>query len=600
MYTITFYSFKGGVGRTMAMVNVGLALARSGRRVLLVDFDLEAPGLDTFSLLRPSHTSPGIVDYVTEFTNTGIAPDVNDFVYEPSHPGLDGTVWVMPSGKQDEYYGSRLNSIDWNHLYSDQDGFLLFEDLKKQIDLSLQPDYVFIDSRTGHTDTGGICTRQLPDAVVLFFFPNEQNRRGLETVVRDIRKESGQSGRLVELYFVASNVPDLDDEDSTLRERLRQFQKTLATESLATIHHYDSLALIEQTVFTIERPRTKLAREYNRLAKRITSKNLKDREVVLSFLDDVASSRRIDEAPEVVKRRLADIKLNYGDDVKVLYELAQAYRNLGLTEESEQQLAEAQSKGFLTEEQLRDKAIQEYTSGSHDSARVYVRRVLDVSRKPFYALDRFWSVIIENDPQFLAELLHELNSRGLQSTEKLYIADQLVIRRDILPAVEEFLRPLVIAEDGSKDAARRGLALCLIAQRKYAEAQDLIRHNAPTLSDLSIEDSFNYAVATWGATKSVPRDLFLQVVAMDDESPRPFLGPNYSQCLAIANWAVGRADVARKNSLESRSKVKGRDNEFSAWRYLRVSSEAFLADLDSLDTMIGSGVGQPVIIDDQD
>jgi len=41
MYTVTFYSFKGGVGRTLALANVGLELARTGRRVLLVDFDLE-------------------------------------------------------------------------------------------------------------------------------------------------------------------------------------------------------------------------------------------------------------------------------------------------------------------------------------------------------------------------------------------------------------------------------------------------------------------------------------------------------------------------------------------------------------------------------
>ena len=53
-----------------------------------------------------------------------------------------------------------------------------------------QPDYVLIDSRAGHTDTCGICTRQLPDSVVVFFFPNEQNLRGLAEVVGDIRAEA--------------------------------------------------------------------------------------------------------------------------------------------------------------------------------------------------------------------------------------------------------------------------------------------------------------------------------------------------------------------------------------------------------------------------
>lgn len=41
---VTFYSYKGGTGRTMALVNVGWIMASNGKRVLLVDWDLEAPG----------------------------------------------------------------------------------------------------------------------------------------------------------------------------------------------------------------------------------------------------------------------------------------------------------------------------------------------------------------------------------------------------------------------------------------------------------------------------------------------------------------------------------------------------------------------------
>src|SRR5262245_8819278 len=71
----TFYSYKGGVGRTMALANVGILLAltdageKTRPRVLLVDWDLEAPGLDTyFELIEAKDktsnygTTPGIVD----------------------------------------------------------------------------------------------------------------------------------------------------------------------------------------------------------------------------------------------------------------------------------------------------------------------------------------------------------------------------------------------------------------------------------------------------------------------------------------------------------------------------------------------------------
>ena len=45
---ITFYSYKGGTGRSMALANVSYLLASWGYKVLLVDWDLEAPGLHNF------------------------------------------------------------------------------------------------------------------------------------------------------------------------------------------------------------------------------------------------------------------------------------------------------------------------------------------------------------------------------------------------------------------------------------------------------------------------------------------------------------------------------------------------------------------------
>ena len=44
----TFYSYKGGVGRSMALANVAELMRRRGLNVLIVDFDLEAPGLERF------------------------------------------------------------------------------------------------------------------------------------------------------------------------------------------------------------------------------------------------------------------------------------------------------------------------------------------------------------------------------------------------------------------------------------------------------------------------------------------------------------------------------------------------------------------------
>ncbi|MGH7173997.1 MAG: tyrosine-protein kinase family protein [Gemmataceae bacterium] len=309
MYVITFYSFKGGVGRTMALVNVAAELVRRGRKVLVVDFDLEAPGLETYKQLRPKEPHPGIVEYVTEFRRTQAVPDLHEYMYEAKPIGKrGGRLWVMPAGRRDRAYRNALTDLDWKRLYQDEGGFLLFEDTKKGWEKELKPDYVLIDSRTGDTDVLGICTRQLPDAVVLMFMPNQQNLAGLKNVVRDIRREETEGlKKKIQLHFVAANVPRLDDEEGILKRRLHRFEKALHFPKLdnkkklfrlnpmapirfenvldfnekalhfpkpdGVIDRYDSLLHLDQRVFVLERPRSKLARQYRRLVQALRFHN---------------------------------------------------------------------------------------------------------------------------------------------------------------------------------------------------------------------------------------------------------------------------------------------------------------------------------------
>ena len=124
----------------MALANVGAYLARSKRRVLLVDFDLEAPGIDTFKSFEPSSAHPGIVDYICHFLETGEPAQVSDYLYEiPEYSEDGGCLWVMPAGTRDKNYSRRLASINWEMLYREMDGFLFVEDMKAQWREQLNP-----------------------------------------------------------------------------------------------------------------------------------------------------------------------------------------------------------------------------------------------------------------------------------------------------------------------------------------------------------------------------------------------------------------------------------------------------------------------------
>ena len=333
MYVVTFYSFKGGTGRSMALANVAAELLSRGRTVLVVDFDLEAPGLDTFPMSIQGPIERGLVDLIHDFLEGDAVPDVRNYVYKANLDGVtSGKFWLMPAGCQDSSYDSKFKSIDWLDFYQNQGGFLFFEDLKVQWDDLLQPDYVLIDSRTGHTDIGGICTRQLPDCVVAMFFPNEQNLRGLKPVVDDIRKEAaGPLQKKIDLHFVMANLPDLDDEDEILAAATTAAQRALGYGELAaTIHHFNSLTMLKQRLLLVDRPRSKLAIEYKQLASAIVGQNLGDKEGAVALLEKAFSALRSDgDSPSVstLEDQLQIIRLKHPDDIDILRWLARSTQN---------------------------------------------------------------------------------------------------------------------------------------------------------------------------------------------------------------------------------------------------------------------------------
>jgi MinD-like ATPase involved in chromosome partitioning or flagellar assembly len=303
MRVVTFYSYKGGVGRTLALLNVAALLVRKGHQVLIADFDLEAPGLDAVSgLVMPAGPGRGVVEFISDYLAEGKVPDARDYCTEAffrlppeaTPASTEGQLWVMPAGdRADEVaYKQRLSRISFAKLYTERDGFLLFEDLRSQWAKSLGFDYVLIDSRTGHTDVGGICTRQLPDHVVMVFFPNEQNLKGIEAEVRLIREQPVPA----EIDAVISRIPNLDDHQQTLRDFMSRAKSTLNISRILKVHAYDDLKLLEDVVFSADGDSDgkQLSKDYRSVTQAILIRNRGDRKCVLATLKGgLAKVRRV-------------------------------------------------------------------------------------------------------------------------------------------------------------------------------------------------------------------------------------------------------------------------------------------------------------------
>ena len=175
---VTFYSYKGGVGRSFTLANVAVLLARWGYRVLTVDWDLEAPGLHHyFADVLPREPKGGVVDLAYDFLAGADKPGKHVLPLALE----EGTVGLLAAGRQDDAYTSRVQGIDWEELY--ERGFAAFLERCRETWIK-NYDFVLIDSRTGISDIGGICTAQLPDRLVLVFTANEQSVNGVVDIAR--------------------------------------------------------------------------------------------------------------------------------------------------------------------------------------------------------------------------------------------------------------------------------------------------------------------------------------------------------------------------------------------------------------------------------
>ena len=342
MFCATFYSYKGGVGRTLALANVAAHLAMRGKKVLIVDFDLEAPGITTLDFCAAAQKHPGVVDFIHAYLREGVAPNASDFIHCCGFTnGPDDTtieLHVMPAGDQSAAYGASFAKIDWRELYEERDGFLLMEDLREQWK-NLGYDYVLIDSRTGLTDVSGVCTRQLPDAVITLFFPNQQNLAGLTDMVQSIRASTARP-HCPELLFVASRLPRLDDEDGVLERWLERFKTQLgySKQQFCALHQYDSLALLDQEIFVRSRPKTGLAKQYVELSNLIAELNSEDADGAVAYIASVGkvySGKFNDPIVQFdisnpfgfqrIEKRLEEIEQQHRQDCVVLGRLAEHY-----------------------------------------------------------------------------------------------------------------------------------------------------------------------------------------------------------------------------------------------------------------------------------
>jgi MinD-like ATPase involved in chromosome partitioning or flagellar assembly len=191
METVAFYSYKGGVGRTLLVANTAQFLALSGRRVVALDLDLEAPGLH-HKLGNPDvKMLRGAVDEllgVIEGEHNRSLRDTAIEVHLPS--GTGGSLFLIPAGAAPSpaYWAAleRLNQTLRTHRRNGGLPEAVLE-LQARIAEEFDADFLLIDSRTGITELGGLATSLLADRVVCLTSTSPESVEGIRVVAEALR-----------------------------------------------------------------------------------------------------------------------------------------------------------------------------------------------------------------------------------------------------------------------------------------------------------------------------------------------------------------------------------------------------------------------------
>ncbi|WP_180863021.1 KGGVGR-motif variant AAA ATPase [Cupriavidus pauculus] len=458
---ITFYSFKGGVGRTMALANTAFLAACNGKRVLVMDWDLEAPGLAYYfrgvqepSVARELRSSPGVLNFLWDWVNrvrnnTQEAIEEAVVLFDSGAPfndcvrelvaseffrGSDGSIDYIGAGSprieapESTHYEEALASFPWPDFFSKMAGGYVSRALrdwaKKRYDL------ILIDSRTGLAESAGVCTMQLPDAVALCFVLNRQNIEGISKIASVIRATKPEINLLAAPMRVAREGTSEESEARakaiTDLTRLGGFSVEMAIHQLQAlaIKHADAVPFYETLapVVASDMEVDALCLNYLRFARELTGLS----DLALIPLDESLVSRaRARLQPQLATSEYIE-KLIGSEPLRAITELE------SLISSAEELVANGEH------ESLAEDYLQALISVSFEARNIqFSERSLGLQARAINIL----RMLTEVDTKWSKSLVHALELHLIANSGQLEPEDEITLREELDALYEPTAQP---------------------------------------------------------------------------------------------------------------------------------------------------------------
>ncbi|HEY9865296.1 MAG TPA: AAA family ATPase [Candidatus Obscuribacterales bacterium] len=266
----TFYSLRGGVGRSTALAYTARILARRGRTVLCLDMDLEAPGLTTlFGKEQEIREDQGLLSILVDL-DQGNQPNIQDHIIRVSETE---ELYCLPAGLPNANYARLLTLINTEAWYREETNPLRILINLLSTHLSFKPDVILLDARTGLSSFNAPLLFDLADLAIIVFFPHPQSEIGTKALVRALL--SSQTQREIqqkltpEPRFLVSPIPiskapevieryqnrSLDwisDWLSECNQKRTEGEQMIASEITQFIPYREAIATSDQTVLDRE------------------------------------------------------------------------------------------------------------------------------------------------------------------------------------------------------------------------------------------------------------------------------------------------------------------------------------------------------------
>ncbi|MER7849316.1 hypothetical protein ABTZ03_35880 [Kitasatospora sp. NPDC096077] len=222
----TFYSLRGGVGRSTALAHAARVIAGQGLTVLCIDMDLEAPGLASLFDVEDRVTEGmGVVPLLAAAEVSGEIDALDEHVLRVTE---DAGLFLLPAGHPGAEYARLLSHLDPSAWYGEDEVNPLRLLVETVSTLAQSPDVVLIDSRTGISPLAAPLLFDVSDINIIAFYPHPQARAGTRALTRALlaaRSRRSEEGSLCtpEVRFVVSPVPATPEVRGLYSERAQEW-----------------------------------------------------------------------------------------------------------------------------------------------------------------------------------------------------------------------------------------------------------------------------------------------------------------------------------------------------------------------------------------